>query len=433
MKKQLAQTISDLIMSTLHWVDYHFTGSAANMAPQASINDPFTYYNQIRENGKFLRSLRNRGWMALGFDEAQAVLKDRRLGADLRKNAFLTKMIRMAANGRRVSYLDDPTMLNLDPPDHSRLRKLVNHAFLHKSVMALEPRIEALVDRCLDTVDESAGQFDVVETLAKPLPVNVIAELLGLPEADYARFQELSHQFVGLTAIGNNELMDLGAGAADKLNSYFERIIAEKRRLPGDDLISKLIEAEEEGDRLTNEELISTCIVLLVAGHETTTHLIGNGLHLLLKHQDQMQILRDDPSLIPNAIEEMLRVEPPIQFTVRTALEDVEMAGKRIKKNQLVMAVITSANRDPDRFADPDTFDVTRPDAGHLSFGYGIHLCLGMTLARLEGKVVFERILARYSHLSLARQEIEFTPVPINRGRQKLLIDINEVRRSRDG
>jgi cytochrome P450 len=236
----------------------------------------------------------------------------------------------MAADGRTVSFLDNPTMLNLDPPDHSRLRKLANHGFVHKSILSLEPGIVELVDQLLDDIDIAGDQFDIVEVLTKPLPVIVIAELLGLPKEDVPRFQELSHRFVGLTAIGNNELMNVGARAASELHDYFADVIASKRQTPGDDLISNLIEVEEEGDRLTNEELNSTCMVLLIAGPETTTLLIG----------------------------------------------------------------------------------------------YGIHLCLGMTLARLESKVAFERLLSRFGRLDLAEQKIEFTPVPLNRGRQKLLINV---------
>ena len=162
---------------------------------------------------------------------------------------------------------------------------------------------------------------------------------------------------------------------------------------------------------------------VLIAGHETTNHLIGNGMHLLLSHPEQMQKLRDDPGLIPNAIEEMLRIEPPVQFTVRTALEDIDLSGNKIKKDQLVMAVIASANRDPNRYVDQGFFDVEREDVEHVAFGYGIHLCLGMSLARLESKVVIEGLLTRFSDMFFAKQEIEFVPVPVNRGRQRLLIN----------
>lgn len=422
MKKILMQTVGSLVTSILRWIDYRFYHSSTAMTDDEVIANPYTHYNEIRSHGKFLRSQRNRGWMALGYDEVQAVLRENRLGADMRKNEFVSKMIRLAAEGRKVTFLDDPTMLNLDPPDHTRLRKLANHGFINKQILALEPRIAELVDNLLDAIDPGSDSFDVVKVIAEPLPVSVIAELLGLPEEDQPRFLELSRQLVGILALGNTELMDAGACASEELSEYFARQIEGKRQSPGDDLISKLIEVEEEGDRLSNEELISTCIVLLVAGHETTTHLIGNGMHLLLQHPAEMQKLRQNPALIPNAVEEMLRMEPPVNFTARTALENFELFGEQVQENQIVMAVFASANRDPDRFPDPDKFDVTREEPGHMAFGYGIHLCLGMTLARLEAKVAFEKILARYPNLGLVAQEISYVPVPINRGRESLLV-----------
>ncbi|MBT5724124.1 MAG: cytochrome P450 [Gammaproteobacteria bacterium] len=425
MKQYLVSKITQLVMSILKWVDYRITGGDSGMTDEEAIAAPYEHYARIRARASIVRTHRNRGWMLLDFDDVQSLLLDHRFSADLRKNPFLSKMIRMAADGRTVSFLDNPTMLNLDPPDHTRLRKLANHGFVHKSILALEPRIISLVDECIDTVDVGSGKpFDVIETLAKPLPVRVIAELLGLPKEDVSRFQQLSTDFISITAIGNSELMDIGTAAAEELEAYFDQVITHKRQHPGDDLISQLLEVEEQGDRLAARELVSTCIVLLIAGHETTTHLIGNGMHLLLDHPEQMQQLRDNPALIPNAIEEMLRIEPPVQFTVRTALEDVEFSGQKIRKNQLVMAVLASANRDPKRFPFPNDFDVAREDVNHITFGYGIHLCLGMSLARLESKVAFERLLARFDTMSLAEQDIAFVPVPLNRGRQQLLVNI---------
>mgnify|MGYP006160439989 FL=1 len=423
MLKSFGQKLTQLLMSFLNWIDYRFTGSGSGMSDKEAINDPYEHYRRIRANGKLLRTHRNRGWMALGFDETQALLLDNRFSADLRKNAFLSKIIRLAADGRAVTFLDNPTMLNLDPPDHTRLRKLANHGFVHKSILALEPRIRELVNEYLDAVPKNSS-FDLIEGLAKPLPVRVIAELLGLPEQDIPRFQELSAEFLGLTAIGNNELMDIGAAAAEELGQYFDGVIAAKRQNPGTDLISQLLEVEQEGVRISTAELNSTCTVLLIAGHETTTHLIGNGIHLLLTHPEQMQKLQANLALIPNAVEEMLRFEPPVQFTVRSALEETEFFGKKIRQDQLVMAVIASANRDPDRYCDPDSFDVEREDVGHVSFGYGIHLCLGMSLARLESRLAFEVLFDRFPDMKLAEQNIEFVPVPLNRGRKRLLIDV---------
>ena len=221
--------------------------------------------------------------------------------------------------------------------------------------------------------------------------------------------------------------MDKGAAANEALNDYFKGVIEDKRRLPGQDMISRLIEAEEEGDRLTTEELYSTCVLLLVAGHETTTRLIGNGLYLLLKHPEQMEKLRLNPELAENAIEEMLRYEPPVQLMPRFALEDTEFFGKKIKKNQLIVPMIASANRDPTANENPDVFDITRKDIKHVSFGHGIHLCLGLNLARLEGRIAINKLLERFPDMSMADQEIVWTPVPLVRGMDNLVIHTNEA------
>lgn len=221
MKKELLQGAGQAIMSMLTWADDVFSGSVSGLTAEEIRNDPYRDFGILRSRGNVLRTLRNRGWLVLGFDEVQAVFKDPRFGADMRKNRFVVNMLRLAADGKPVSYLDSPTMLNLDPPDHTRLRKLVRQGFVQKTILALEPRIEELVRQCLDSHDPSTGQFDVMQQLAQPLPVIVIAELLGLPEADLPMFHELSEGLIGLTALGNDELMEAGAKANAKLISYF--------------------------------------------------------------------------------------------------------------------------------------------------------------------------------------------------------------------
>ena len=363
---------------------------------------------------------------SLGFEEAQALFLDKRFGTDLRKNKFLTKMIRLASAGRNVSFLDNPTMLNLDPPDHTRLRKLVSQGFLHKYIMSLEPQIEEIVDQCLAGFTAPATQFDVVTDLAKPLPAIVIGRLLGLPNEDIPYFQELSEKLLGLSAIGDDERMEAGGIANEALIDYFRGVIEEKRRNPGQDMIGRLIAAEEEGDRLTAEEMYSTCVLLLVAGHETTTRLISNGMYALLRHPDQIKMLIDDPSLMPNAIEEMLRFDPPVQLMPRFALQDCEFYGNKIKKNQLIVPVIASANRDPAANDNPEVFDIKRENIRHVAFGHGIHLCLGLSLARMEAKIALNKLLARFPNMTLAEQVLVWTPVMLVRGSDNLLIDVNE-------
>ena len=219
--------------------------------------------------------------------------------------------------------------------------------------------------------------------------------------------------------------MEAGTLANEELVDYFKDIIEVKRKHPSQDLISRLIEAEEEGDRLTPQEMYSTCILLLVAGHETTTRLIGNGMYTLLQHEAQLELLKNDSELTPNAVEEMLRYEPPVQLMPRYAGEDIEFFGKKIRKNQMIVPIIGSTNRDPKANENPEVFDITRENVTHVSFGYGIHLCLGLSLARLEAKVAINKLLERFPHMALAEQNIKWTGTPLVRGVDHLLIDVN--------
>lgn len=424
--KKLLQTFAGALLAVLRQLDRVLYGSVSPLSQGEANRDPYRAYRNGLSHGRVLRSLSNRGWLVMGFEEVQALFLDSRFSSDVRTNKFISRLVRAAAKGERVPLLDDPNMINRDPPDHTRLRKLVQQGFLHKYVLSLEPRIESIVARCLDSYDSQTGQFDIVEQLAKPLPAIVIAEMLGLPEKDMFRFQDMSNRLLGLTALGNDEMMQAGATANDQLVDYFKEVIEEKRKSPGQDLIGRLIAAEEEGDRLSAEEMYSTCVLLLVAGHETTTRLISNGMYVLLQHPEQLEMLKRDPSLMPNAIEEMLRFEPPVQFMARFASCDMEFFGKKIKKNQMILPIIGSANRDPQANENPDVFDVTREDIKHVSFGHGIHLCLGLNLARLEAKVAINAFLKRFPDMTLAEQEIVWTKIPLVRGMENLLIDVDE-------
>jgi cytochrome P450 len=432
MKRKLLQAIGQLVMAILRKADYFITGSNTGISIEEERKDPYSVYKILRSRGRILRSYTNRGWMVVGFDEAQELFLDSRFGSDLRTNKPLSRMIRLAADGKKVSFLDDPAMLNLDPPDHTRLRKLATHGFLHKHILSLEPRVTEIVDRCLESYDTQSGTFNIVTQIAKPLPAIVIAELLGLPESDLTRFQKLSIDLLGLTALGDDKQMERGAKANEDLISYFSGIIDDKRRNPDQALISRLIAAEEEGDRLSAEELYSTAILLLIAGHETTTRLISNGIYTLLQHPEQLALLRDNPDLAENAIEEMLRFEPPIQFVVRFAREDLTFHGKKIKKNQLVAPIILSANRDPAANDNPDVFDIERDNIKHVSFGYGIHLCLGMTLARLEGRIAINKLLQRFPDMTLADQPLEWSSLMLIRGLENLIIETNDSNNKSD-
>jgi cytochrome P450 len=292
-------------------------------------------------------------------------------------------------------------MLFSDPPDHTRLRALVNKAFIPQAIEALKSRIRAIAEELLDQVQDPAG-FDVIETIAYPLPVIVMAELLGVPTRDRAQFKVWSDQRARLLepTITASEIQ-VAIQAGREFDAYFMDVINARRKEPRDDLISTLVAVEEAGDKLTQGELLVMLRLLLIAGNETTTNLIGNGLLALLRHPDQLQALRDDPGRMPAAVEELVRYDGPVQVDGRTAMEDMEIKGRHIQKGQSIVVLIGSANHDPDVFRNPERLDITRKEASHIAFGRGIHHCLGAPLARLEGRIAFEAIIERFADIRL--------------------------------
>ena len=422
LKRRILQRMGLFVLSFLGLIDRFFGSTHTGIDADVSRRDPYIGLKILRERGSILRTYRFSGWLVLGFDEVQSVFKDKRFSSDMRKNRFISRLLRAGSEDGYVPTLDDPGILNLDPPDHTRIRKLVSPAFMRKYIASLEPRIREIVDDCLA---DAGDALDIVNQLAKPLPAIVIAELLGLPRKDLPRFQQLSSELLGLTQLEDPEAQQTATIANKILIDYFADIIEQKRKSPGQDLICQLIDAEDEGDRLSAREMYSTCVLLLLAGHETTTRLISNGMYLLLNHPEQLARLQAVPELIPNAIEEILRFEPPVQLMPRFALEDMQFNGRPIKKNQMCLVSIASANRDENANRDPDVFDVTRKDIKHVSFGYGIHLCLGLTLARLEGKIAIEALLTRFPDMTLAKQELEWDTSLLVRGTSHLYVDTN--------
>ncbi len=293
-------------------------------------------------------------------------------------------------------------MLFLDPPAHGRLRALAAKAFTPSRVETLRLHIQDITDSLLDAV-RAKGHMDVIAALAYPLPAIVTAEMLGLPTTDWQQLTAWSADFA--EALGNFQHNPDHAPrvlhSLTEMTAYFRSAIQEHRGHPRDDLISALLTAEEGGDCLSEEEVVANSIMLMTGGQETTTNLIGNGLLTLLRHSDQLAKLRADLSLIPSAIEELLRYESPIQYTSRLAPHDVQMGGKTIRKRQAVIAVIGAANRDPERFPDPDRLDICRQDNRHLAFAWAAHFCFGAPLARLEGQIAFETVLRRMPSLNL--------------------------------
>jgi cytochrome P450 len=317
-------------------------------------------------------------------------------------------------------------MLNLDPPDHTRLRKLVTKAFTPRVVENLRPRAQVLVDEMLAKA-QAAGEMDLIRDFAFPLPFAVISEMLGVPAVDGDKLRAWSGMIVrSLEPIIDTDLAIKIADASDHMFDYVGDMIEKKRKEPADDLLSALIAAEEQGDVLSDSELQEQVLLLYVAGHETTVNLIGNGVLALLNHRDQLEQLRADASLMPNAVEELLRYDSPVQMSRRITLKDVEVRGKKIEKGSFCGVVLASANRDRARWGeDADTLDVTRADASHhLSFGGGAHYCLGASLARVEGQVAIGSLIERFPKIEQASDPVWNGRINL-RGLETLTLSLN--------
>lgn len=310
-------------------------------------------------------------------------------------------------------------MLVLDPPDHTRLRNLVNKAFTPRTVERLRPRVEAIAAEILDHIDSADG-FDLVRDFAYPLPVIVIAEMLGVPAADRAAFQQWSAVLVrGLDPLVSEEEQEVVFDARDALLDYLRGVLMQRRREPQDDMLTSLIAAEENGDIFSEGELLAMCNLLLVAGHETTVNLLGNGALALLENPDQLDRLRRDPELIGTAVDELLRYTSPVQWTGRVAAAEIELGGRTIQPPQSVIGILGAANRDPEVFIDPDRLDLGRHPNPHVAFGRGIHFCLGAPLAHLEAEVAMPMLLERFPRLRMAG-EPEQRPTWVLRGLRRL-------------
>ena len=388
--------------------------------------DPYHYHSKMREKRPIHYSSALQSYWVTEFDLVQEILKDKRFGADVRRYPKRVERITKNMDERQLNSFNNPSMLDLDPPDHSRLRRLVSQGFMHKFIQSLEPNIQKIVDDCFAKQGNS-NSFDLVEALAAPLPAIVIAEMLGLPDSDHDKFQAWSEDLVNGTGTNDHAKIEASMRASEALISYFKEMIKHKRDQLDEGMISRLILAEEEGDKLSEIELYNTCLLLLVAGHETTTRLIGNGVYLLLKSPDQLQLLRDDPSLIPQAIEEMLRFEPPVQATRRFVTEDLHFHGTDFKQGDLIFVSIAGSNRDPKANDNPDVFDVTRASPKQISFGYGIHLCIGASLARMETKIALESLFNKFEQIELLDDQPAWGTNPFFRGLDHLNIGVTRT------
>ena len=366
------------------------------------IANPYPSYQELQTRDPVHWNEGLQAWTLTRYADVLEVLRDQRLSVD-RMSRFggglpepmqeaMAPIIRIFSN----------MMLMSDPPNHTRLRSLANKAFTPRVVEAIRAHIQAIVDQSLDAV-ESTGRMDVIGDLAYPLPATVIAEMLGVALEDRDQFKKWSGDlamFLGDIRRAA-EHVEVAQRSALQMIDYLTGIIRECRQNPRDDLISALVAAEEQGDSFSEEELFAMFVLLQVGGHETTTNLIGNGLLALLQNPEQMQQLKDNPSLIQTAVEEFVRYHSPVQITSRIALEDMELGGKGISKGQMMSAYLGAANRDPAQFPDPERLDITRQENRHVGFGFGPHFCLGAALARLEGQIAIGTVLRRMPELRL--------------------------------
>ncbi len=363
-------------------------------------DDPYTQFARLRELDPVHATL-DGNWMLFRYEDCFRVLRDASLSVDDRNIRQSAKAEQMAA--LRVEDRGERSMLGLDPPDHDRLRRLVSKAFTPRAIEALRPRVQQLVDEALDRV-ESSGHIDLIPDLAFPLPFQVISEMLGMPQADVLQVRDWSNQMVKtLDPVISDEEIRQSMLASEAMTAYLGEVIEWKRANPADDMLTALIAAEEDGDRLTTGELMAQVAVLFIAGHETTVNLIGNGTRALLRHPDQWQQLVAEPALVMHGIDELLRFDPPVQISRRIALHDIEIDGRQIAAGSFMATVLASANRDPAKWGPTaDELDLLRPDAGqHLSFGSGVHYCLGSSLAKLEGQVAIGTFVRRFPHAAL--------------------------------
>lgn len=392
------------------------SGVAYDPLSARTTRNPYPAYAALRARAPVHRSRLLRGWVFTRHADVDAILRDHRhFASDPRKGTLSSRQLAM------LPPPHDYTLLFLDPPDHTRLRALISKAFTRKALSAYESRIREIADALVDDLDDAAA-FDLMRAVAWPLPTIIMAEMLSVPVEDRVRFGVWARRRARLLepTIGPRE-RKAGDEALRALDAYFRPVIAERRTAPGHDIVSILVRAQNEGAQLSERELLNMVRLLLGAGTETTANLIGNGVLALLRHPDQLQRLREDPRLIPFAVEELLRFDSPVQTDFRRALVDCEVNGFPVRKRDNIVLLLGAANRDPEVFEDPDRLDVGRRPGPHLSFGRGIHHCLGAPLARMQSRIVLEVLLERFSSMELIGRP-RFSRGIVRRGLQSLTL-----------
>jgi pimeloyl-[acyl-carrier protein] synthase len=394
------------------------------MAPKVRAN-PYPIYHRLRETDPVHMSPFGTALLTR-YDDAVSVLRDKRFSVQHRdylsdrevESPLIDESFGPAPTERDLSNV----LLFIDPPRHTRLRALVNKAFTPRVIGRLRSRITEIVDQLLDEVEGKAG-MDVISSFAYPLPVRVICEMLGVPREDQGRIREWSRKIAPiLDPFVTAETQASIEEAESYLEPYWDELIEDRRADLREDLLSELIRAEDEGHRLDHDELRSTCGLLLIAGHETTMNLIGNGLLALLRHPDQTEKLRTNPELARMAVEELLRFDSPVHLTARTAAEDVQVGDVSIPRGQIAIIAIGGVNRDPAHFDEPDRVNIERNPNPHVAFSAGPHFCVGAGLARLEAQLAFPRLLQRFPNLELTDPDPEYRETITLRGLKELRV-----------
>jgi len=387
-------------------------------APEVQQN-PYPYFEHLRNHSPVYWVEALQSWAVSRYEDVAYIAKNTQL--------FSSAPIIPAILGDQNPVPEVSWMISADPPAHTHLRKLVSKAFTPRMVGALEPRIREIVAELLGHIEEQGGEFDLVRDFSTPLPLMVIAEMLGVEPERYREFKQWSDDMIratGGTEVSPAERERL-RGSMDDLRRYFEQAIEDRRGSPGDDLISALVRAEEEREALTAREVLAMCLLLLLGGNETTTNLIGNTVMTLLSHPAELAKVSGDLSLVPQMIEEMLRYEAPAQALLRVATADTAIAGNAIRAGSGIMILYGSANRDERQFPNPDTFDVMRNPRDHLAFGFGIHHCIGAPLARLEARIALDAFLRRFPGVQLSIERPEWIDSFVMRGPKSLGLQLS--------
>jgi len=392
------------------------------------LRDPFPLFARLRAEDPVHWSPRLKAWVLTRYDDVRAVLLDREISSDRLRPFFASLPGPEAARiGEIIRYLGH-WMVFRDPPEHTRLRRLTSKVFHLQSMNGMRPQAEALAAWLLERIG-GRRDIDFVADFAGPLPALVIMAMLGVPREQLERVKQLSDEmalFIGSSRM-SPEKYDIAERATREMAGFFRELIEERRRAPREDLLSQLVRLEDGGDRLTEDELVASCILLLFAGHETTTNHIANGLLSLLRFPEALEALRADPALAPRAVEELLRYDGPSGAQVRVVKVAQALRGRTLAPGERVFLMLNAANRDPEAYADPDRLDFERSGPAHLTFGFGLHICLGFPLARMEGQVALPAVLAHWKHIELAQpqERLEWLNSMVFRGMKSLPLRVS--------